>query len=131
MSSQWQHDHSLLDDERYRKAVNLFNTRDWYAAHDAFEELWHESVGEQRAVFQGIIQIAVAEHHLRNGNRRGSLLLMAEGLNHLQASPSQDLSFDMHSLQAIVRQRLASLQTGQTLDGIPLPVLEPVVPGKD
>ena len=131
MSSQWQYDHSLIDDDRFRKAVNLFNTREWYDAHDAFEELWHESVGEERAVFQGIIQIAVAEHHLRNGNWRGSLLLMAEGLNHLQASPPQDLGFDMHSLQAIVRQRLASLQTGQPLDGIPLPVLEPIVPGKD
>ncbi len=131
MSSQWQQDHSLLDDDRYRTAIHLFNAQEWYAAHDAFEELWHESVGEERAVFQGIIQIAVAEHHLRNGNRRGSLLLMAEGLNHLQASAPQDLGFDLHSLQAIVRQRLAGLQTGQTLDGISLPALEPIVPGKD
>ena len=131
MSDQWQQDHSLLDDDRYRKAINLFNAREWYAAHDAFEELWHESIGEERAVFQGIIQIAVAEHHLRNGNRRGSLLLMAEGLNHLQAAPPQGLGFDLPSLQAIVSQRLAGLQTGQTLDDIPLPVLQPSVPSED
>ena len=56
---------------------------------------------------------------------------MAEGLNHLQASAPQDLCFDLHSLQAIVRQRLAGLQTGQTLNGIPLPMLEPIVPGED
>jgi predicted metal-dependent hydrolase len=131
MSDQWQQDHSLLDDDRYQEAINLFNAREWYAAHDAFEELWHESVGEERAVFQGIIQIAVAEHHLRNGNRRGSLLLMAEGLNHLQAAPPQGLGFDLPSLQAIVSQRLAGLQTGQTLDDIPLPVLQPSVPSED
>jgi predicted metal-dependent hydrolase len=131
MSSNWQHALSLVEDDRYREAVRLFNDREWYAAHDAFEELWHESVGEERGVFQGIIQIAVAEHHLRNGNRRGSLLLMAEGLNHLQSSLPQELGFDLQALQTIVSQRLAGLQTGQTMDDIPLPVLEPIAPAKD
>jgi hypothetical protein len=131
MTSQWLHDLSLVNDERCQHAILLFNAQEWYAAHDAFEELWHEAVGEERGLFQGIIQIAVAEHHLRHGNVRGSLLLMAEGLNHLQPLPVQDLGFNLQLLRDIASQRLAGLQTGLALDDIPFPVLEPIAPNKD
>ncbi|MEB3319258.1 MAG: DUF309 domain-containing protein [Cyanobacteriota bacterium] len=131
MTSQWLHDFSLVRDERYQHAIRLFNSQEWYAAHDAFEELWHEAVGEERGLFQGIIQIAVAEHHLGNGNVRGSLLLMAEGLSHLQSIPAQDLGFNLQLLRAIAGQRLAGLQTGLEMDDLPLPVLEPKAPNKD
>ncbi len=119
----------LVDDDRFQQAVNLFNAHDWYAAHDAFEELWHESVGEDRSILQGVIQIAVAEHHLRNGNQRGSLLLMAEGLNHIQSSALHDLGLNLQLLKAVVALRLARLQAGETLADLALPQLERIDPG--
>lgn len=131
MTSKGHPDDSLMTDERFLQAIQLFNQQDWYAAHDAFEELWHESLGEERSLLQGIIQIAVAEHHLRGGNQRGALLLMAEGLNHLQSSLQHDLGLDLTSLEAIVRKRLAGLQTGHTLADIPAPHLLRGEPDKD
>lgn len=122
---------SLLEDVRYHKAVHLFNDAEWYAAHDAFEELWHEAAQEDRSLLQGIIQIAVAEHHLRHGNQRGSLLLMAEGLNHIQPSSAPDLGLDLQRLITTVRRRLAGLQAGEPLVELPLPVLERIAPDKD
>lgn len=121
---------SLLADDRCLKAIELFNAQDWYAAHDAFEEIWHEALGGQRKLLQGIIQLAVAEHHLNNGNRRGSLLLMAEGLNHLQACLALDSGLDLQPLHAIASQRLAALQADQNLAELPLPRLERIEPGK-
>ncbi|MFN9547319.1 MAG: DUF309 domain-containing protein [Cyanobacteriota bacterium] len=121
----------VLEDDRYQQAIHLFNAREWYAAHDAFEELWHEAAIEQRLVLQAVIQIAVAEHHLHNGNQRGSLLLMAEGLNHLQSSSPQDLNLDLQALSSIVSRRLAALQAGQSLADLPLPVLRRLAPDKD
>lgn len=126
---------SLLDlasvpEDAYQLAIHLFNAHDWYAAHDAFEELWHESEGHQRGLLQGIIQIAVAEHHLCGGNQRGALLLMAEGLNHLLSCPLQDVCFDLPSLMAVVQQRLTSLQAGRSPVDIPMPQLVQVVPNK-
>ncbi|MEB3335807.1 MAG: DUF309 domain-containing protein [Cyanobacteriota bacterium] len=109
--------------ERFQAAVALFNRQEWYDAHDLFEELWHEAMGEERELLQGIIQIAVAEHHWLNGNKRGSLLLMAEGLNHLQATADQELALDLASLIAVVQQRLARLQAGESLLDLPWPVL--------
>lgn len=131
MSFSGQSSSSLVADNRYLKAVHLFNDADWYAAHDAFEELWHEAAEEDRSLLQGIIQIAVAEHHLRHGNQRGSLLLMAEGLNHIQSSCAPDPGLDLEGLMTIVRRRLAGLQAGDPLAEMPLPVLERIAPDKD
>jgi predicted metal-dependent hydrolase len=121
----------LLQDERLQQAVSLFNCHDWYGAHDAFEEIWHESLGSDREVLQGIIQISVAEHHLNNGNQRGSILLMAEGLNHIQACLGHGVGFDLHLLAATVSQRLLALQAGKVVDHLPLPVLKQRHLGQD
>jgi hypothetical protein len=120
----------LPEDERCSQAIELFNAHDWYAAHDAFEELWHEALGGKRKLLQGIIQLAVAEHHLNNGNQRGALLLMAEGVNHLQACLALDSGLDLQLLRATASLRLAALQADQNLADLPLPRLERIDPGK-
>jgi predicted metal-dependent hydrolase len=116
-------DEFLLGDLRYTHAVQLFNSHQWYPAHDAFEELWHESQGILRSLLQGIIQISVAEYHLENGNLRGSILLMAEGLNHLKSSSFPALGLDLDRLIDIVCSRLSALQAGTDLIKLPLPSL--------
>jgi len=119
-------DKLLLGDLRYTHAIQLFNSHQWYLAHDAFEELWHESQGSLRSLLQGIIQVSVAEYHLENGNKRGSILLMAEGLNHLKSSSFSGLEIDLDRLINIVCCRLTALQTGTDLSNLPLPSLRPI-----
>ncbi len=75
----------LINDPRFQLAVELFNQADWYPAHDAFEELWHETSGQARQTIQGVLQVAVAQLHLQRGNRRGATLLYGEGLGRLKA----------------------------------------------
>lgn len=117
-------DVDVLVDLRYQQATTLFNQQQWYAAHDAFEELWHDSENDLRALLQAIIQISVAEYHFGNGNLRGATLLMAEGLNHLLSLEPLDVSLNIKALQETVSQRLLALQNGQSLANIPVPVLE-------
>jgi predicted metal-dependent hydrolase len=112
-------------DDPLCRAIHLFNASDWYAAHDAFEELWHQSQGQDRDFLHGLIQISVAEHHLSNGNRRGALLLMAEGLNHLQKSDPYSVGYDLNPLISDVRERLLQLQGGHTPEDLPLSQLMP------
>ncbi|MEY4353373.1 MAG: hypothetical protein RLZZ609_1614 [Cyanobacteriota bacterium] len=113
----------LLNDARYQCAVDLFNRQQWYAAHDAFEELWHDAQGSLRPLLQGIIQISVAEYHLECGNLRGSTLLMAEGLNHLDSADPDDVDFNINNLKNAVARRLSALQSGTSIDDQPLPCL--------
>ena len=73
-----------MADPRFHEAVAQFNAADWYACHDGFEALWHETQGPMRPVLQGILQIAVAHLHRERGNDHGAMVLMGEGLGRLQ-----------------------------------------------
>jgi predicted metal-dependent hydrolase len=114
---------ALCTGERWQQAIKLFNDKQWYEAHDAFEDLWHEAIGETRLILQGIIQVAVAEHHLCNGNLRGSILLMAEGLNRLRTPASLDIGLDLETFRKVVELRLGALQSGQRTAELPQPFL--------
>jgi predicted metal-dependent hydrolase len=114
---------SLMADPRFREAVRLFNAGEWYACHDGFEELWHETSGPLRPVLQGILQIAVAQLHLERGNRRGAMILTGEGLGRLATVPSPRLGLDLDALRSQARPLLEALQGEGPLDGLPTPCL--------
>ena len=77
-------------DPRFGTGVQLFNDAEWYAAHDVFEELWHDTAEPERRWLQGAVQVAVAMVHLGRDNRNGAAILLGEGIGRLmrsQASP--------------------------------------------
>ena len=113
----------LLADTRLGEATFLFNSGDWYACHDCFEALWHETAGSMRPVLQGILQIAVAELHLERGNCRGATILMGEGLGRLRACPPNALEIDIVALINLSMQRLLALQQQRSIEGLDLPRL--------
>lgn len=112
-----------MADPRLGEAIGLFNQGDWYACHDGFEALWHETAGPMRPVLQGILQVAVAELHLERGNHRGATILMGEGLGRLAGCDPQALGVDCSELRRIAGQRLAALQADLPMAPLPLPKL--------
>lgn len=48
-----------------------FNDRDYFEAHEAWEDHWGFGPPAERALVLGLIKAAVALHHLRNGNENG------------------------------------------------------------
>lgn len=116
---------ALEDDPRFRQAVDLFNAGQWYACHDGLEELWHETLGPDRTVLQGVLQIAVAHLHLERGNRRGATVLMGEGVGRLARSGPEALGLDLDHLRQTSAERLRCLQAGDDPSGLPLPGLRP------
>lgn len=97
-------------DPRFKNAMELFNQEEWYSAHDAFEELWHETVEPERRSLQGIIQVAVAQVHLQSGNKRGATILFGEALGRLRRPGTPQLGIDIESLCICLEQRLHCLQ---------------------
>lgn len=116
---------ALEDDPRFRQAVVLFNAGQWYACHDVLEELWHETLGPDRTVLQGILQIAVAHLHLERGNQRGATMLLGEGVGRLARSGSEALGLDLDHLCEASTARLRCLQAGSDPAALPLPSLRP------
>jgi predicted metal-dependent hydrolase len=114
---------ALMADPRLAEAIALFNASDWYACHDGFEALWHETAGAMRPVLQGILQIAVAELHLERGNLRGATILMGEGLGRLQGVADGALGLNLTPLRECASQRLRALQEERSLEGLECPRL--------
>jgi predicted metal-dependent hydrolase len=65
------------------QAIREFNGHEWFECHETVEDLWIGEEGEIRDFYQGIIQIAVALHHWRNGNFGGAVSLLKGGAVYL------------------------------------------------
>jgi hypothetical protein len=102
----------LLSDPRLQAAIGQFNAGDWYACHDGFEELWHETAGPMRPVLQGILQIAVGQLHHARGNLHGATVLTGEGLGRLRRGPSRALGLDLESIRESAATWLHAFQQG-------------------
>lgn len=116
---------ALQADPRFIAAVELFNSAAWYACHDGFEELWHETQAPCRRALQGILQIAVAHLHLERGNQRGATILLGEGLGRLLLWQPAVFGLDTAGLVEAARARLEALQRGDDPSPLPLPRLLP------
>jgi len=66
------------------RAFGEFNRGDWYDCHETLEDLWIGSEDETRWFYQGMLQIAVALFHWRNGNYGGAVSLLVSGRDYLQ-----------------------------------------------
>jgi predicted metal-dependent hydrolase len=47
-----------------RLGIDLFNQREFFAAHEAWEEIWRSTTPEPKDLFQGLIQVAAALHQI-------------------------------------------------------------------
>jgi predicted metal-dependent hydrolase len=65
------------------QGIREFNGQEWFECHETVEDLWIGAEGEARDFYQGIIQVAVALHHWRNGNFGGAVSLLKGGAGYL------------------------------------------------
>ena len=68
-------------DPRYLKGIEHFNKREFYDAHETWEDLWHEEQGEANQFIQGLIQFATALHHFEAHNLKGAKILFEGGVD--------------------------------------------------
>ncbi len=65
------------------QGISEFNQQEYYACHDTLEALWMDSIDPDKKFYQGVLQIAVACHHLQNQNLKGAAILLGEGMGRL------------------------------------------------
>ena len=116
-------DDSFINDSRFARGMNLFNSCQWYKSHDVFEEIWHETGGSDRQLLQGILQVAVAQVHLENSNINGATILYGEALGRLKRYQSANFGLDIVGLCKCITKRLELLQIGNDISDCTLPVL--------
>jgi hypothetical protein len=74
-------------DSRYLAGVALFNEGEYFEAHEAWEDLWSESHGDDRRFYQGLIQAAVGLCHFVNGNLGGAVKLYQSAREYMSRCP--------------------------------------------
>src|SRR6266481_3746679 len=99
--------------ERHRYLANareLFNSGEYWLAHEALETVWRSIIKEDEArVWQGLIQAAAALLHRERGNRHGTVVVGAAALTKLAGPPLDSVEFDTVSFRA----QLARALTGE------------------
>ena len=105
-----------------RRGLEHARTRDYFAAHDDWEEVWRDLNGQRRMFWQAMIQLVVGAYHYTNGNLRGcrgqwqKALQKCEDLMPSYAAP---IPTPLPSLRDMLREGLAMVESGRD----PLPVL--------
>ena len=87
----------------FLEGVALFNAGQFYKQHDVFEALWREDPRPIRELYQGILQIGVAFHHIEEGNYRGAVKMLRRGLPRLRNLPPICQTLDVASLREQAR----------------------------
>ena len=110
--------------ESLDEAINLFNNQKWYEAHDAFEDIWNDLIGDERQIVQGILQISVSQFHLNKGNLNGAMILIGEGLGRIRNRVSEDLEIDLILFCRSLESLLNKLHTNIPLNQSDVPALK-------
>jgi predicted metal-dependent hydrolase len=93
--------------QEFIRGIQLFNEKEFFDCHDAWEELWHEERGERRLFLQGMIQSAVGSYHLSNGNITGAISQYMKALDKLQKYPPDFMGLDLEKFRAEIERCLA------------------------
>ena len=72
------------EDILFQKGVKAFNERNFYDAHEHWEELWLDYKLEDSKFIQGLIQLAVSYYHLFNSNLNGAKSMIKKCLGKLE-----------------------------------------------
>lgn len=92
------------------EGIRLFNAREFYECHEVIEHEWHAERGEIRRLYQGILQIGVGFYHARQGNYRGALLLLGDGIEKTSRFTPRCLGIETGQLVAESRACLEQMQ---------------------
>lgn len=69
------------------EGIKLFNDGDYFEAHDYFEEMWMQAVGDCQELYKGLVQASVGSFHLITDNYNGALSQYTKCLDKLEKFP--------------------------------------------
>jgi uncharacterized protein len=115
------------EDELFAHGVELFNTRYFFEAHEAWEEIWLHAAPPEKTFLQGLIQVTAAFHHHSRENLRGTKSLLRAGLLKLEDFPPHHRGLNVEKLRKAARRWLDVLDSGQVVSLPALPRITPAL----
>ena len=109
--------------QRFREGIALFNRGEFFECHEVLEAVWLEASGDDRLFLQGLIQVAVAFHHLRRGNFAGSHRLLRAGVDKLSRFTAESSPINTAEVLQILAPLPDQIEAGQLPQDFPAPEL--------
>ena len=75
--------------------IDSFNHGAFFEAHEFLENAWRNSPPETRLLYQTLVQISAACHHLQQRNLKGAYLLFTRALAYLEPFLDSDTGIDL------------------------------------
>ena len=85
----------------------------FFEAHERLEDEWRALGGRRRSALRGVIQLAVALHHLAHGNARGAASLVAKGRGHLERDGATLAEVDVRATLAAFERWERAFRAGR------------------
>ena len=80
------------------EGIAQFNRGEFFEQHETLELLWRAERRDVRFLYQGILQIGVAFHHLRRLNHHGTVYMLTRGSRYLTPFAPRCQGVDVRSL---------------------------------
>lgn len=97
----------------YQKGLEAFNSRQFFEAHELWEDVWRETPEPDKKFLQGLIQVAAAFHHHSRTNLLGMQRQLQAGLLKLDAFPEVYGELEIEPLRDAVRGWLVVIASGE------------------
>jgi len=97
------------------RGVLLFNSGQYYEAHEVWEDLWRPTTGPLKTCYQGLIQAAVGMHHLFDLNEVGAASQLQKSIRNLEAGGAAAGDLDIAGFIEQLRGILLEMHSGVAL----------------
>src|SRR4051812_17270359 len=92
------------------EGIRQFNRGEYFEQHETLELLWRAETRDVRRLYQGILQIGVAFHHLRRLNHHGTVYMLTRGPAYLAPFAPACQGVDVDRLLADARRALLEVE---------------------
>jgi predicted metal-dependent hydrolase len=92
------------------EGIAQFNRGEYFEQHETLELLWRAERRDIRHLYQGILQIGVAFHHLRKCNHHGTVYMLTRGARYLAPFAPRCQRVDVAALIADARAALDEVE---------------------
>ena len=99
--------------ERMLQGREAFNRREFYEAHEFWEDVWNEIDDPERRWVQGLIQVATGMHKLVNGRPDVCATLLGKALAKLGDAPAALDGVDVAGARRGAERVLGAIQSGE------------------
>ncbi|MPY88219.1 MAG: DUF309 domain-containing protein [Luteitalea sp.] len=92
------------------QGIEELNAGRYFEQHETLEMLWRAETRRVRRLYQGILQIGVAFHHLRRDNYHGTVYMLTRGPGYLRDFPPICQGVDVAQLLTDAARALAEVE---------------------